>query len=108
MYITNSPQKIGEPYAKSVEDFVENLEKKNADQQHEREETFFSHEQEVPLKLKNGSFFLRKKDLSKAKEVFKEFYREKEKTKILERVKFWQEKIGVTPKEMKIMELQNR
>ena len=65
-------------------------------------------EQEVPLKLKNGSFRLRKKDLPKAKEVFKEFYREKGKTKILKRVKFWQEKIGVAPKEVKIMELQNR
>jgi|TARA_R100000501_G_C2624868_1_gene118191 hypothetical protein len=65
-------------------------------------------DQEVPLKLKNGSFRLRKKDLPKAKEVFKEFYREKGKAKILERVKFWQEKIDVSPKEVKIMELQNR
>lgn len=43
MYITISPQKIGASYSKSVEDFVEYLEKENADQQLEKQEAFFSH-----------------------------------------------------------------
>lgn len=64
--------------------------------------------QETPLKLKNGSFLLRKKDLSKAREIFIDFYRQKGKEKILTRVKHWQSKLGVNPNEVRVMELQNR
>ncbi|MCP4161245.1 MAG: M48 family metallopeptidase [Deltaproteobacteria bacterium] len=65
-------------------------------------------EQEIPLKLKNGQFLLRKKDLPKAKDLFVNFYKEKGKGKILDRVNHWKKQLNVEPNEVKIMELQNR
>lgn len=64
--------------------------------------------QDVPLKLKSGQFLLRKKDLPKAKEHFINFYKEKGKSKIVERVAYWKKLLNVEPNEIKIMELQNR
>ncbi|WKB81367.1 SprT family zinc-dependent metalloprotease [Cellulophaga lytica] len=65
-------------------------------------------DQDTPLKLKNGHFLLRKKDLSKAKEHFVNFYKTKGKSKIQERVAYWKQRLNVEPNEMRIMELQNR
>ncbi len=65
-------------------------------------------EQDVPLKLKNGCFYLRKKDLPKAKEIFIEFYKEKAKKRLPERVEHYRKMLDVNPKKIKIMELQNR
>ncbi len=65
-------------------------------------------EQDVPLKLKNGCFHLRKKDLPKAKEIFIEFYKEKAKKRLPERVEHYRKMLDVNPKKIKIMELQNR
>lgn len=64
--------------------------------------------QDAPLKLKNGHFLLRKKDLSKAKEHFVDFYKIKGKSKINERVNYWKKLLNVEPNDIKIMELQNR
>ncbi len=64
--------------------------------------------QDAPLKLKNGHFQLRKKDLSKAKEHFIGFYKEKGKNKINERVNYWKKLLNVEPHGIRIMELQNR
>lgn len=64
--------------------------------------------QEVPLKLKNGCFSLRKKNLPKAKEAFIEFYKEKGRKRIPERVEYYRKLLDVNPNEIKIMELQNR
>lgn len=64
--------------------------------------------QKVPLKLKNGQFLLRKKDLSNAKELFINFYKEKGRKKINERVDYWKKLLNVEPNDIKVMELQNR
>lgn len=65
-------------------------------------------EQKKPLILKNGYFLLRKKDESKAKQLFIEFYKEKGLPKIVERVEQYQKRINVNPKQIRIMELKNR
>ena len=65
-------------------------------------------EQKKPLILKNGYFLLRKKDESKAKQLFIEFYKEKGLPKIVERVERYQKRINVNPKQIRIMELKNR
>lgn len=65
-------------------------------------------EQKKPLILKNGYFLLRKKDESKAKKIFIEFYKEKGLQKIVERVERYQKRINVNPKQIRIMELKNR
>ena len=65
-------------------------------------------EQKKPLILKNGYFLLRKKDESKAKKLFIEFYKEKGLQKIVERVERYQKRINVNPKQIRIMELKNR
>lgn len=65
-------------------------------------------EQDEPLKLKNGYFLLRKKDSTKAKQIFIDFYKEKGLPRIIGRVKYYQERMGLAPKEIKMMELKNR
>ncbi|MBW1820403.1 MAG: M48 family metallopeptidase [Deltaproteobacteria bacterium] len=65
-------------------------------------------EQKKPLILKNGYFLLRKKDESKAKKLFIEFYKEKGLPIIVERVERYQKRINVNPKQIRIMELKNR
>ena len=65
-------------------------------------------EQKKPLILKNGYFLLRKKDESMAKQLFIGFYKEKGLPKIVERVERYQKRINVNPKQIRIMELQNR
>jgi len=65
-------------------------------------------EQKKPLILKNGYFLLRKKDESKAKKLFIEFYKKKGLQKIVERVERYQKRINVNPKQIRIMELKNR
>jgi len=64
--------------------------------------------QEVPLKLYQGYFCLRAEDADNARELFKEFYREKGYKKISERVDYYKNKLGVNPSGIKIMELKNR
>lgn len=65
-------------------------------------------EQDVPLKLKGGYFLLRKKDLDKAKDHFVNFYKDKIKCKLADRVKHYQAFLGVKASDVKVMELQNR
>ena len=64
--------------------------------------------QKVPLKLKNGYFLLNKSDLPSAKQVFIDFYKERGRERINERVVFWAKQLGVNPKEVRVMELKNR
>lgn len=64
--------------------------------------------QEVPLKLTKGFLTLDKNKLDKAEEVFKQFYKEKGKKKIEERLKLIAEKFEHKPTSIKVMELQNR
>jgi len=64
-------------------------------------------EQPVPLMLKDGYFCLRTNGVS-ADTVFKTFYREKGKRRIGERVAYYQAKMGVQAKAIKIIDLKNR
>lgn len=64
--------------------------------------------QEVPLKLTKGYLTFDKSKLDKAEEVFKQFYKEKGKSKIEERLKIIAEKFEQKPTSIKVMELQNR
>ena len=64
--------------------------------------------QEVPLKISGGFFYLDKKYLSKADKVFKDFYRKKAEHKIKERIKLIEEKFQSKPTAIKVLELQNR
>ncbi|OWZ84095.1 M48 family metallopeptidase [Natranaerobius trueperi] len=64
--------------------------------------------QDVPLKLYQGYFCLRKADLEQGREVFKEFYKEKGYKKVSERVNYYKDMLGVNPSGIKIMELRNR
>ena len=63
-------------------------------------------EQAVPLLLKNGYFHLSAD--AEPEESFKSFYREKGRTKIPERVALYAPKMGVTPREVRVQELQHR
>jgi len=64
--------------------------------------------QEEPLKISGGFFRLNKKYLSKAEQVFKDFYRERAEQKIKERVKLIAVRFQVKPTSVKVLELQNR
>lgn len=64
--------------------------------------------QEVPLKLSQGYLTLDKSKLTKAQDVFKQFYKEKAEQKIKERLKQIEEKFQENPASIKVMELQNR
>ncbi|MCK4981931.1 MAG: M48 family metallopeptidase [Victivallaceae bacterium] len=64
--------------------------------------------QEVPLKLNQGYLTLDKRKLTKAQDVFKQFYKEKAEQKIKERLKQIEEKFQEKPTSIKVMELQNR
>ncbi|MCX6159560.1 MAG: SprT family zinc-dependent metalloprotease [Ignavibacteriae bacterium] len=64
--------------------------------------------QPVPLKLSGGFFHLDKNYLGKAEKVFKDFYKEKAKQKIKERLIIIQEKFQHKPTSIKVLELGNR
>ncbi|MFZ5943202.1 MAG: M48 family metallopeptidase [Bacillota bacterium] len=65
-------------------------------------------EQDEPLKLFQGYFCLRKKDIFSAAELFKEFYRTKGAEKLKDRVNHYKDMIGVKPQGIRVMELKNR
>ena len=65
-------------------------------------------DQDVPLKLYQGYFYLKKDEANNARQIFKDFYRHKGYKKISERVNYYKNKLGVDPKDVKIMELGNR
>ena len=62
----------------------------------------------LKLTLKNGHFLLPKRLKDKAKELFVEFYKEKLNEKLQPIIKRYKNQLGVSPNEIKIMELQNR
>jgi predicted metal-dependent hydrolase len=65
-------------------------------------------EQEVPLKLKDGHFYLLNSLKDEAQEVFKTYYREKALPRIASRVEYFRSQMGVTPGKIRVMELHNR
>ena len=64
-------------------------------------------DQEEPLKFENG-FYLSKKVLDKAKEVFIEWYKNKAAEKILERVQWYAQKSGLEYNKINITNAQKR
>jgi len=64
--------------------------------------------QAQPLTLKDGWFRLRADMVSQADLAFKEFYRQKGAERIPARVSYFQRKLGVEAKGIRVMELQNR
>lgn len=64
--------------------------------------------QDVPLKLSGGFFFLDIRHLPKADKVFKQFYQEKALLKIKERMKVHADKFSTKPTSIKVLELRNR
>jgi predicted metal-dependent hydrolase len=60
------------------------------------------------VKLRNGYFELSKASHAKAKEFFIDFYKFKLQEKLTPIIQSYQNKLGVKPKEMKVMELQHR
>lgn len=65
-------------------------------------------EKHTKLLLKNGYFILSKGLESKAKECFVEFYKAKLGEKLGPIIERFKDQMGVSPNDMKIMELQNR
>lgn len=55
-----------------------------------------------------NTFHLGKKDQSKAKELFIQFYKEKLNSRIYPIIERYKEQLGVEPQQIKVMELQNR
>lgn len=64
--------------------------------------------QEAPLVFLHNQFWLRKDAVEQAPEHFKQFYKTKLTKKLKERFKLYQPVMGVTPTDVKVMELQNR
>lgn len=69
-------------------------------------------DQKPPLILKNGYFMMRSDQTGSPAgdpdEMFKDFYRDRGKIKIPERVSYYESKMGVYPQDVRIMELKNR
>jgi len=67
-------------------------------------------QQDVPLKLKDGHFRLLapRGDTEDAEAAFRDFYREKGKPRIMERVAYYQTRMGVQPKSVRVFELKHR
>jgi predicted metal-dependent hydrolase len=67
-------------------------------------------EQSAPLMLKDGYFCLRANNgsLLDAATTFGEFYRQRGKQRICERVAFFQSRMGVYPKTVRVLDMQHR
>jgi hypothetical protein len=68
----------------------------------------FVQDQDVPLKLQNGYFKLRKRDKLKAEQHFIDFYKSRGLPHIKRRVEEFKKRMDVEPQIIRIMELQNR
>ena len=67
-----------------------------------------SDNQNEPLKLMNGKFSIRYDHIHKGREIFKAFYKQKAEKKIPDRIKLYAPKMGVSPNNIRVMELQGR
>ncbi len=61
-----------------------------------------------PLTLKDGWFRLKVDEVANASEHFKDFYRQKGLERLPKRVAYYQAKLGVESKGVRVMELKNR
>lgn len=60
------------------------------------------------LSLSEGYFLLNEEDISKGREVFKKFYKQNGLLILKERIEYFQNKLGIKPSSLRIMELKNR
>lgn len=60
------------------------------------------------VQFKRNTFLLSKADKAKAKELFVKFYKDKLNSKIHPIIERYKNQLGVEPKQIKVMELQNR
>jgi len=65
-------------------------------------------DQDVPLKINGRYFYLNKKYLEKADKYFKDFYKDKLRLKITDRLETIEGKFQTKPVTIKVMELKNR
>lgn len=65
-------------------------------------------ETDMDLKFYRGKFYIRKSKINEGKDLFKVFYKEKGIKKIEQIVNKYKKQMGVSPKSIRIMELQNR
>lgn len=63
---------------------------------------------DVPFSLTQGYFELEESQIESAKDLFINFYKEKGKEHITRRVEYFGKKIGVEPKNIRVMKLRNR
>ena len=64
--------------------------------------------QKSPIVLKDGYFRMRSDVASKAYEMFRDFYREKGRSKLEDRVRYYQAKMGIAASNVKVLDLKNR
>lgn len=64
--------------------------------------------QDVPLKLMQGQFHLKRSEIPNAPKHFREFYKAKLISKLEERIEGYGARLALLPSKIKIMELQNR
>lgn len=62
----------------------------------------------IPIILHQGYFLLHSDKINKARDHFINFYKEKGKEHIPQRVEYFKQKIGVEPKTVRVIELKNR
>lgn len=65
-------------------------------------------DQDEPLQLKDGYFCLRADQKADGPAAFRAFYRAKAAIRISDRVAYFQDKLGVTPKSVRVLDLKNR
>jgi predicted metal-dependent hydrolase len=68
----------------------------------------FVTDQDAPLILKDGYFCLRVDQKKDGSAAFRAFYRAKGLTRIGDRVGYYQDKMGVVPKSVRVVDLKNR
>lgn len=64
--------------------------------------------QNVPLKLLQGQFFLKRSEVPNAPKHFRDFYKTKLTSKVEDKIQNYGPKLNLQPRKIKIMELQNR
>jgi len=69
---------------------------------------FLVEDQDQDLKLKHGTFCLRKKDLYRARDAFKRFYKTRGRDKIMQRVQYYAPFLKKQPSNVTIKDLGNR
>ena len=68
----------------------------------------FVQKPQQPIMLRNGLFLVDRNERGKLAELFADFYRQKGMEKIKERIGIYEVKMGLIPKQIRVLELKNR